>query len=103
MADMYTGISVLKRINSLLKGKVNSPLLPIGRSKQVTAINQLESTPGPEKIITPQVKANNDIHIVGVKDKKINELICRRLTCEKAVRLKQEIKNFSSVWLSRLS
>jgi RAB protein geranylgeranyltransferase component A len=103
MADIYTGIGVLKRINSLLKGKVNSPLLPIDKSKQPATVNQVKSTPGPEKIITPQVKINNDIHITGVKDKKINELICQRLTCEKAIRLKQEIKNFSSVWLSHLS
>jgi len=103
MADIYTGIGGLKRINSLLKGKANSSLLPIEKTERASALNQVKLTPGSEKIITSEIKLNNGIHITGVKDKKIHELICHRLDCEKAIRLKQEIKNFSSSWLSRLS
>jgi len=103
MTDIYTGIGVLKRVNSLLKGKANSSLLPIEKSKRASALNQVELTPGSEKIITSEIKLNDSIQMTGVKDKKIHELIGQRLTCEKAVRLKQEIKNFSSAWLSRIS
>lgn len=103
MADIYTGIGGLKRINSLLKGKANSSLLPIEKNERASALNQVKLTPGSEKIITSEIKLNNGIHITGVKDKKIHELICQRLTCEKAIRLKQEIKNFSSAWLSRIN
>jgi hypothetical protein len=103
MAEIYTGISVLKKINSLLKGKANSSLLPIEKSERASALNQVKLTPSSEKILTSEIKLNSGIHITGAKDKKIHELICQRLTCEKAIRLKQEIKNFSSAWLSRLS
>lgn len=103
MADIYTGIGVLKRVNSLLKGKASSSLLSIEKSEQVSTSNQVKLTTGSEKIITSEIRLNNGVHITGVKDKKIHELICQRLTCEKAIRLKQEIKNFSSAWLSRIS
>lgn len=103
MADIYTGIGVLKRVNSLLKGKASSSLLPIEKSERVSASNRVKLTTGSEKIITSEIRLNNGIHITGVKDKKIHELICQRLTCEKAIRLKQEIKFFSSAWLSRIS
>ena len=103
MADIYTGIGGLKRVNSLLKSKVNSSRIPIEKTERASALNQVRLTPGSEKIITSEIKLNNGVHITGVKDKKINELIWQRLTCEKTIRLKQEIKNFSSAWLSRLS
>jgi LysM repeat protein len=103
MVDIYTGIGGLKRVSSLLKGKVNSSRILIEKSQRVSTSNQVKSTTGSEKITTSEIRLNNGIHTAGVKDKKIQELICHRLACEKAIRLKQEIKNFSSAWLSRLS
>ncbi len=103
MTDIYTGISGLKRVNSLLKGKVKPPRIPIEKSERLTASHQARLIPDTEKAITSEIRLNSDIHLTGVKDKKIQELICHRLACEKAIRLKQEIGNFSSACLSRLS
>lgn len=103
MADIYAGIGGLKRVNSLLKGKANSSLHPIEKSGRASALDRVKLTPQSEKVPRPEIKLNNGIYITGDKDKKIRELICQRLTCEKAIRLKQEIKNFASAWLTRIS
>jgi hypothetical protein len=103
MADIYAGIGGFKRINSLLKGKANPSRIPIEKNERASALDHVKLTPQSEKIPRPEIKLNNGIYIAGDKDKKIRELICQRLTCEKAIGLKQEIKNFSSAWLTRIS
>ena len=103
MADIYTGIGVLKKINSLFKGKVNSSGILVDKSKRASALNQVKPSTRSDKIITSEIKIDKGVYIAVEKDRRIHELICHRLACEKAIRLKQEIKNFSSVWLSRLS
>lgn len=103
MAEIYTGISVLKKINSLLKGKANSSLLRVGKKPQASAVNGVKLTPRLEKVSPSEIKSDYAVNISGENDKRIRELICQRLACEKAIRLKQEIKNFSSAWLSGLS
>lgn len=103
MAVIYTGISGLKRVNSLLKGKVKPPRIPIEKSEQLTAPHQAGLTPEAEKTIASEIGSNSYIHLTGVKDKRIQELISHRLACDKAIRLKQEIRNFSAAWISRLS
>ncbi|HVP36663.1 MAG TPA: hypothetical protein VMT04_06665 [Terriglobales bacterium] len=102
MTEIHTGISVLKKINSLLKGKVNSSRIPVVKNEQVSASKQIKSTSGSGKVITSEIRFYNGLQITGVKDKKIQELVCQRLTCEKALNLKQEIENFSTAWISRL-
>jgi hypothetical protein len=103
MVDIYTGIGGLKRVSSLLKGKVNSSRIPIEKSERASALNQVKLTSRSEKIITSEIKTANSVYITIEKDRRIRELICHRLACEKAIHLKEEIKNFSSAWLSRLS
>ncbi|OGC79994.1 MAG: hypothetical protein A2W07_07000 [candidate division Zixibacteria bacterium RBG_16_43_9] len=103
MADIYAGIGGLKRINSQLIGKANPSRIPIEKTERASALDHVKLTPQSEKIPRPEIKSNNAIYIAGDKDKKIRELICQRLACEKAIRLKQEIKNFSSAWLTGIS
>ncbi len=42
MVDIYTGIGVLKRVSSLLKGKVNSSRLPIEKSERASTLESGE-------------------------------------------------------------
>ncbi|MFH0931644.1 MAG: hypothetical protein V1890_06880 [Candidatus Zixiibacteriota bacterium] len=78
------------------------PRGPIEKGEKLSTVENLKLTPDPKNIALTKIRLNSNIFIIGDKDKELKNLIQKRLLCEEAIRLKQEIKNFSSVFFSRL-
>jgi hypothetical protein len=101
MSDILTGIGGLKKISSLLRARKSSPPSAIEKGGDVSDLKKIGVTPQRSTTATG-IRLNHDILISGDRDKEIRNLIQKRLLYEKAVRLKQEIKNLSSIFVSIL-
>jgi hypothetical protein len=102
MSDILSGIRGFKKINSLLKARGTLPRGLIEKGEKLSTVENLKLTPDTKNMALTKIRLNSDIFIIGEKDKELKNLIQKRLLCEEAIRLKQEIKNFSSVFFSRL-
>ncbi len=101
MSDILTGIGGLKKISSLLRARKSSPSGAIEKGEALSDLKKTGVAP-PKSAAAEVIRLNHDILISGDRDKEIRNLIRKRLLCEKAVRLKQEIRNFSSILVSTL-
>ncbi|HEX9912232.1 MAG TPA: hypothetical protein VGB01_03185 [candidate division Zixibacteria bacterium] len=102
MSDILSGIRGLKKINSLLKARGALPHSSIEKSEKLSVAEDLKLTPDTKNTAFTRIRLNGNIFINGDKDKELINLIQKRLICEEAIHLKQEIKNFSSVFFPRL-
>jgi hypothetical protein len=102
MSDILSGIRGFKKINSLLKARGVLPRGPIEKKEKLSTVENLKLIPDTKNMALTKIRLKSDIFIIGEKDKELKNLIQKRLLCEEAIRLKQEIKNFSSVFFSRL-
>lgn len=101
MSDILTGIGGLRKISSLLRARKSSPSGTIEKGETLSDLKKIGVTT--QKSATAEgIRLNHDILISGDRDKEIRNLIRKRLIYERAVRLKQEIKNFSSILVSTL-
>jgi hypothetical protein len=103
MSDILSGIRGFKKINSLLKARGALPRSPIEKGEKLSTVENLKLTPAAKNIALTKIRFNSNIFITG--DKELKNLIQKRLLCEEAIRLKQEIKSFSAVffpvWVKR--
>jgi len=111
MFYILTGIGELKKVNSLPKARAGSSTSAIekrGKSSDLGKIKFTQKTKSEfvqngsirrsiGNVTTAEIRSAGNIFIIGDKGKKIRNLVHKRLLCEGAIRLKQEIKNFSSV------
>lgn len=102
MSDVLSGIRGFKKIDSLLKARGALPYNSIEKSEKLSTAEDLKLTPGTKNSVYTKIRLNGNIFINGDKDKEFINLIQKRLICEEAIHLKQEIKNFSSVFFPRL-
>ncbi len=103
MADLFTGISGLKKISSLLKQRVNSSSIPTEKSGGVLKPTETGSAGQPARIRAEKFRVDGSIQLSGYNDVKIRNLVGNRLLCEQSLRVKRELGEFFSTWLSKLS
>lgn len=102
MSDILSGIRGSKNINSLLEARGTLPRDPIEKGEKLSTVENLKLTPDTKNITLTKIRLNSNIFIIGEKDKELKILIQKRLLCEEAIRIKLEIKNFSSIFFSHL-
>jgi hypothetical protein len=97
MSDILSGIRGFKRIDSLLNARGTLLRSSVEKREKLFTIEDLELALEITNNALTKIRLSKNIFIKIDKDKELNDLIQKRLLYEEAIRLKQEIKYFSSV------